>query len=131
MPFEEVLGAGLDKVRGALSTSAQRDLIDHMAGLQFVGIPAHVAAPGVRAAVEQAWFERRGLRVAYRNGEGALKDLLVRVKGVLLDRQHTYLDCTSEVEARRTLRLDRIEHASVVPLDTTAPPRAGRGHGDT
>ena len=143
MPFEEVLGAGLDKVRGALSISAQRDLIDHMGGLQFMGIPAHVSAPGVRAAVEQAWFERRSLRVTYRSGEGALKELLVRVEGVLLDRQHTYLQCespapqrtepipvqterkASEGEGRRTLRLDRIERAMVVPLDTSAPPRSG------
>lgn len=117
MPFAEVLKAGVDKVRGALSTPAQRELVSHMAGLQFVGIPTHPVAPGVRAALEQAWFEHRPLKVRYRNSEGVVSERTLVVEGVLLDRQHTYVKAdASTPEAHRTLRLDRIEEATVVPL---------------
>src|SRR5438046_1488981 len=40
LPFEETLEAGLDKIRGALSASAQRELVALMEGIQFVGVPA-------------------------------------------------------------------------------------------
>ena len=70
VPFTRTLESGIDKVRGALAASAQRELLTLMRELSFVGIPAHPAAPGVREAVEDAWFERRVLRIRYRGSDG-------------------------------------------------------------
>src|SRR5207248_640362 len=39
LPFAGTLEGALDKVRGALSTSAQRELLAHIEALQFVGVP--------------------------------------------------------------------------------------------
>ena len=58
MPFADTLTSALDKVRGALSSSAQRELIELMAGVQFVGVPGPAipvvatarSAPAVRRA---------------------------------------------------------------------------------
>ncbi len=72
MPFADTLQAGLDKVRGALSASAQRELIEHSEGLQFVGVPAHAAPARVRESVEQAWFERQPVEIRYRDAGGKL-----------------------------------------------------------
>jgi predicted DNA-binding transcriptional regulator YafY len=117
MPFAETLQSGLDKVRGALSVSAQRDLVEHMAGLQFVGVPAHLAAPAVREAVERAWFERQPLTIRYRDAEGKTSTRTVRVLGVVMERSLTLLTCHDlEANAKRTLRLDRIEHAEIAPV---------------
>jgi predicted DNA-binding transcriptional regulator YafY len=116
MPFSETLQSALDKVRGALSTSAQRDLIEHLKALQFVGVPAHAAPPAVREAVEAAWFERRPLRIRYRDTAGALTTRDVRIEKVSMERSLTLLTCSDESSPeRRTFRLDRIEHAEPVP----------------
>lgn len=116
MPFQETLQAGLDKVRGALSATAQRELIDQMTKLDFVGVPTHPAQRGVRAAVEQAWFERRPLSITYRDAEGRATQRLVQVDGVVMERSATYLTCNAEdPAAKRTFRLDRIEAAQVFP----------------
>src|SRR6476469_5811841 len=40
LPFTETLERALDKVRGALSASAQRELLDLVQSLEFVGVPA-------------------------------------------------------------------------------------------
>src|SRR6187402_2186696 len=40
LPFTETLESGLDKVRAALSTSAQRELLVRLQELSFVGVPA-------------------------------------------------------------------------------------------
>src|SRR5689334_23830927 len=40
MPFTETLQSGLDKVRSALSTSAQRELLTRLSELAFQGVPA-------------------------------------------------------------------------------------------
>lgn len=121
MPFSDTLQAGLDKVRGALSSSAQRDLIDHMAGLTFIGVPVHPARPGVRAAVEQAWFERQPLRVNYRDAQGQSTERTVKVDGVVMDRSATYLTCDAhDPKAKRSLRLDRIDSEQVISIGTTA-----------
>lgn len=119
LPFTETLQSGLEKMRGALSASAQREMIDHLSSLQFVGVPAQASASGVRAAVEQAWFERRPLWLRYRDANGAATERTVRLDGVVLDRQVTYLTCDSDSPStRRSLRLDRIEKARVVPAGT-------------
>src|SRR5262249_57308851 len=65
LPFADTLAGALDKVRGALSTSAQRELLELMDAIHFVGVPAHPVPPSVRQAVEQAWFERQPLRIRY------------------------------------------------------------------
>ena len=66
LPFVTPLEAALDKVRGALTASAQRELLRLVDQLQIVGVPAHPIPAEVRAAVEQAWFEERPLRIHYR-----------------------------------------------------------------
>src|SRR5450432_629722 len=39
LPFADTLESALDKVRGALSGSAQRELVHLIAALKFVGVP--------------------------------------------------------------------------------------------
>ena len=81
VPFTRTLQGSIDKVRGALAASAQRELLELMRELSFVGIPAHPAAVGVREAVEDAWFERRVTRIRYRASDGTISDRRVRVAG--------------------------------------------------
>src|SRR5580658_2457841 len=65
IPFTATLDSALDKVRSALSASAQRQLLEHLATLQFIGVPARTAKPGVRSALEEAWFEGATLEIRY------------------------------------------------------------------
>src|SRR4051795_7947242 len=51
LPFTETLESALDKVRAALSTSAQRDLLSRLKELSFSGVPALPSTKGVRAAI--------------------------------------------------------------------------------
>jgi predicted DNA-binding transcriptional regulator YafY len=112
VPFTETLGAALDKVRAALSSSAQRELVQHLESLRFVGVPALPAPPDVRAAVERAWFEREPLTIRYRAQNGEVTERAVAIRGVLMDRGFTLLDCDDFAKKeRRQLRLDRIERA--------------------
>ncbi len=117
VPFLETLSSAMDKVQGALSTSAQRELIAHMKELSFVGVPALAAAPHVRRAVEQAWFERATLHIRYRGAgtSGELTERDVRVRNVTFERGTTLLNCDDlgKGEARQ-FRMDRIEHAVVL-----------------
>jgi predicted DNA-binding transcriptional regulator YafY len=117
LPFTGTLTGALDKVRAALSSSAQRELVTLMSGLEFVGVPAHAAPPSVRAAVERAWFEHAALRIRYRSAEGAASERCVRLTGIVFERTITFLDCLDldKNEARR-FRLDRITHASVLDV---------------
>jgi predicted DNA-binding transcriptional regulator YafY len=115
LPFAETLEGALDKVRGALSLSAQRELAELMAGLQFIGVPAPAVAPAVRRAVEQAWFERQPLRIRYRSGEGIVTSRAVRIVSAIMDRSLTLLNCDDlEKGERRQFRIDRILEAKVV-----------------
>ena len=114
VPFTRTLQGSIDKVRGALAASAQRELLELMRELTFVGIPAHPAAPGVREAVEDAWFERRVTRIRYRASDGTVTDRRVRVRGLTMERSLTMVHCDDlERGERRTLRLDRIEKATL------------------
>src|SRR5688572_6561192 len=123
LPFSETLEAALDKVRSALSTSAQRDLLARLEELKFLGVPALPTKKAVRAAVERAWFEQQPLRITYvdRNFIESKRD--VRVEGVLMDRHETRVDtfefATGE---RRHFRLDRIVQAEVLTLDAVSRP---------
>jgi predicted DNA-binding transcriptional regulator YafY len=115
LPFVDTLRGALDKVRGALSTSAQRELLELMAGLQFVGIPAHAAPPAVRAAIEQAWFERQPLRIRYQNPDYVVSTRVVRVTEVVMERTQTFLNCDDlDKGERRQFRLDRVLAATLV-----------------
>src|SRR4051812_5624853 len=64
-PFIEPPASALDKVRAALSTSAQRELLARLEELSFLGVPALPAKKGVRAVVERAWFEQQPIRITY------------------------------------------------------------------
>src|SRR4051812_41474962 len=92
MPFTGTLDAALDKVRAALSSSAQRELLARLSELTFLGVPALPSAKAVRAAVERAWFERQPLRVTYVDGDFIQTTRVVRIASVVMDRHETRLD---------------------------------------
>lgn len=121
LPFSETLEAALDKVRSALSTSAQRDLLARLEELTFLGVPALPTKKAVRAAVERAWFEQQPLRVTYvdRNFIETKHD--VRIRSVQMDRHETRLEAASlESGELFRFRLDHIVHAEVLRFDTEA-----------
>ncbi len=122
VPFLETLSSAMDKVQGALTTSAQRELIAHMKELSFVGVPALAAPPQVRRAVEQAWFERAVLHIRYRGAGNSYEvtERDVRVRNVTFERGTTLLNCDDlgKGEARQ-FRMDRIEHAVVLASTPT------------
>jgi predicted DNA-binding transcriptional regulator YafY len=115
LPFSDTLTGALDKVRGALNASAQRELVEHIGSLRFVGVPAPSVRSEIRRLVEQAWFERRPLRIQYRRSNFEVSSRSVLVRGVIMERSMTLLEChdleTGEV---RNLRLDHVERASVL-----------------
>src|SRR4051794_38288684 len=59
LPFAGTLESAMDKVRSALTTSAQRELLTRLSELSFFGVPALPSKKPVRAALEHAWFEQR------------------------------------------------------------------------
>ncbi len=115
LPFAGTLEGALDKVRGALSASAQRELLELMAGIHFVGVPAHAVAPEVRRAVEQGWFERQPIRIRYRGADGTITSRAVRIESAVMERSVTLLNCDDlDKGERRQFRLDRIVEARLV-----------------
>jgi predicted DNA-binding transcriptional regulator YafY len=119
LPFAETLQNALDKVRGALSASAQRELLELMAGLQFVGVPALPVPDRVRQAIERAWFEQAPLRLRYRGSNGVVTSRTFRIQGVVFERSITMINGIDlDKNEPRQLRLDRIESA-LVALDPT------------
>ncbi len=115
LPFTDNLEAALDKVRGALSTSAQRELLGLLDKLQFVGVPALPVPPQVRRAVETAWFEDRALRIDYQKNAYTFVPRLVRIRNLVFDREVTLLNCVDlELGEDRQFRLDRISAATVI-----------------
>jgi predicted DNA-binding transcriptional regulator YafY len=117
LPFTDTLESGLDKVRAALSTSAQRDLLQRLKELSFFGVPALPCSRVVRAAVERAWFEQQPLRITYVDGNNLESVRSVRVLAVHMDRHETRLDALDlELDERRPFRLDRIVRAEVIEL---------------
>lgn len=116
MPFEDTLGAGLEKVRGALSTSAQRELLARLEEIAFVGVPALPVKKSVRVAIERAWFENQPVQITYVDANYIETSRVVRIRSVVLDRRETRLETVAvEGGAVRHLRLDRIVHADVLP----------------
>ena len=115
MPFTETLEAALDKVRAALSASAQRELLARLEELTFLGVPSLPSKKSVRAAVERAWFEQQPLRITYVDGNFIQTTRVVRLAGVILERKETRLDAVDTATGeRRHFRLDRVAHAEVM-----------------
>ena len=115
LPFLDTLSSGLEKVRAALSASAQRELAKLMEGLSFVGVPAHAAPKEVRAAIEQSWFEQRPLALRYCDRDNVITHRRVQLRAIVFERSSTLLDCVDTDKGQsRHLMLDRIEAATVV-----------------
>jgi predicted DNA-binding transcriptional regulator YafY len=93
LPFVETLQGAIDKVRGALSPQARRELSHVLSSLAFVGVPARPCPPKIRATLEEAWLQRAPLRMRY-DGARGVTDRLVRVESVVMDRSETLLNCT-------------------------------------
>lgn len=115
VPFTDTLESGLDKVRAALSTSAQRELLTRLQELTFTGVPALQTNKQVRAAVERAWFEQQPLRIVYVDGDRVETTRRIRIHAVLMERHETRLDAEDlDIGERRQFRLDRIARATVL-----------------
>jgi predicted DNA-binding transcriptional regulator YafY len=115
IPFTDTLESALDKVRAALSSSAQRELLTRLGELTFLGVPALPSKKAVRAAVECAWFERQPLQITYVDRNHIQTTRIVRIEGVQMDRHETRIDAIDVDRAeRRHFRLDQIEKAVVI-----------------
>ena len=115
LPFVDTLESALSKVRGALSTGKQREAIALGDELVFAGVPGLPVRPAVRRAIEDAWFERRAVRLEYRRGDGSPGDRAVRIARVLMERHATVLECLDVTTGdKRAIRLDRIDAATLV-----------------
>jgi predicted DNA-binding transcriptional regulator YafY len=122
LPFTETLASALDKVRAALSTSAQRELLERLRELSFLGVPSLPSDKAVRAVLERAWFEQLPLRITYVDGNKLETVRDVRVVGVVMDRHETRLDALDLGKGeRRHFRLDRITRAELLRPDAAAP----------
>lgn len=122
VPFTETLEGALDKVRAALSTSAQRELLTRLDELSFQGVPALPTKKHVRAAIERAWFEHQPLRITYVDGNFVQSTRDVRVLTVHMDRHETRIDAADlESGERRLYRIDRIEQAEVLRPAPVSP----------
>jgi predicted DNA-binding transcriptional regulator YafY len=123
LPFTDTLETALDKVRSALSLSAQRDLLARLRELAFSGVPALPSKKGVRSAVERAWFEQQPLRITYVDSSSVESVRRIRLHGVHMDRHETRLDATDlETGDRRPFRMDRITRAEVLDSPSTSTP---------
>ena len=128
LPFAGTLESGLDKVRAALSTSAQRELLTRIAELSFHGVPALPSKREVRAAIERAWFEQQPLRITYVDGGYIESKRDIRILSVAMDRHETRIEATDlEKNKPRQFRLDRITHAEVISPASALPAATGSG----
>ena len=115
LPFTTTLASALDKVRAALPPATQRQLETLLETVQFVGVPAQASEPAVRAAVERAFFEGRGLRIRYRRANEEISERDVRIERVVLERGETLLNCVELAGGEaRVLRLHRLLRAEVL-----------------
>lgn len=122
MPFPATIEKAADKVRAALSTSAQRELLSLAKELQIVGVPSLPVPASVRDAVETAWFEGRPLRIVYEKKAWEHQARLVKIRNLVFDRSVTLLNCIDlEKNEDRQFRLDRIKKAVVLELDANLP----------
>ena len=108
LPFAETLASASDKLRAALSRSAQREFLQRLDELQFVGVPAKATLPEVRAALEQAWLLQRPLWVRYAGSRGET-ERTVRLQTIVMERGETLLNVIDLAHGEaRQLRLDRV-----------------------
>ncbi len=115
LPFAGTLESALDKVRAALSTSAQRELLTRLKELTFIGVPSLPSKKPVREALERAWFEQQPLRITYVDGNYIETVREVRILSVIMNRHETRVDAEDVTTGeRRHFRLDRIAHAEVL-----------------
>jgi predicted DNA-binding transcriptional regulator YafY len=115
IPFPSVIERAADKVKSALSTSAQRELLGLIGELQLVGVPALPVPAAVRDAVETAWFESRALRIVYAKSAWQLSPRHVRIRNLVFDRSVTLLNCVDLDSGQdRQFRLDKIKEATVL-----------------
>jgi predicted DNA-binding transcriptional regulator YafY len=115
VPFPKAIENAADKVRAALTTSAQRELLSLVGELQFVGVPALPIPASVREAIETAWFEARPLRIVYAKSAWQMSPRLVKIRNLVFDRSVTLLNCVDlETGHDRQFRLDRVQSASVM-----------------
>jgi predicted DNA-binding transcriptional regulator YafY len=115
MPFPSTMERAADKVRAALSTSAQREVLQLIKELQIVGVPALPIPASVREAIETAWFESRPLRIVYEKKAWQLSPRHVKIRNLVFDRSVTLLNCVDlDTNQDRQFRLDKIKQATVV-----------------
>lgn len=118
IPFPNAIERAADKVKSALSTSAQRELLGLIGELQLVGVPSLPVPAPVRDAIETAWFESRPLRIIYAKSQWQMSPRLVRIRNLVFDRSITLLNCVDlETGNDRQFRLDRIKQATVMDSD--------------
>jgi predicted DNA-binding transcriptional regulator YafY len=121
LPFTETLESALDKVRSALSVSAQRELLERLSELSFHGVPALPAKKTVRAALERAWFEKQPLRITYVDRNFVESARTISILSVAMDRHETRIDAVDLVNGeRRLFRVDKILVARVVSAEAAA-----------
>src|SRR5262245_58579727 len=117
IPFPNAIQRASDKVRSALSTSAQRELLGLISELQVVGVPTLPIPEPVRDAVETAWFESRALRIVYAKSPWQMSPRLIRIRNLVFDRSVTLLNCVDlESGNDRQFRLDKIQQATVMDV---------------
>ncbi len=112
LPFVDTLQSALDKVRGALTLGAQRELTQHLRSLRFVGVPGLPVRKEVRRAIEEAWFEQQPIGLRYTRADGTTGARTVRIRGLVMERGRTLVECEDVLSGEeRSLRLDRIDLA--------------------
>jgi predicted DNA-binding transcriptional regulator YafY len=115
IPFPKTIESAIDKVRSALTTSAQRELLALVGELQLVGVPALPIPGSVREALETAWFEARPLRIVYAKSAWQMSPRVVKIRNLVFDRSVTLLNCIDlESGQERQFRLDRIKQAQLM-----------------
>jgi predicted DNA-binding transcriptional regulator YafY len=115
LPFVETLHTACDKVRAALSASAQRDLIDHLRTVAMIGVPGTPVPSAVQRTLETAWFEQRSMWIVYRKPDGREQRRTIRVRNLVFERSATLLNCVDlERGEDRQFRLDRVLKAGLL-----------------
>jgi len=122
VPFADTTQSALDKLRAALSSSSQRELLDHMQTLHFTGVTALGTTESIRRVIERAFFERAIVDLDYDGARGA-RHRRVRLRNVLMEGSITFLNITDVDDgAERQLRLDRLRGARIVEWPTSSGP---------
>lgn len=123
IPFVGTLRSAIDKVRGALPRPHQREVDELEKSLTWVGVPARSPSSEVRQVVEDAWLQRRPLRIVYEGAKFAISERTVRIETVVMERTMTLLNC-SDLDLggkARQFKLHQITSATldVAPLSAT------------